>query len=278
MLTVSQLFIYPVKSLGGIAVSSAHITERGLQYDRRWMLVDETHTFLSQRDIAAMALFEVAINENGLLITHRMNNDVILLPFVPQTTETITVEVWDDQCTAIVVSHEANRWFSQRMGMNCKLVYMPDATHRMVDSNYSADNEIVSFADGYPMLLIGQSSLDDLNSKLEEKMTMQRFRPNIVFTGGEPFEEDVLDTFTINNIKFYGVKLCARCVVTTINPDTAAKGKEPLRTLAAYRMQNNKIYFGQNLLHKGEGIIQTGDAMEVLKRKETTYNFKQANG
>jgi len=276
MLTVSQLFIYPVKSLGGIAVDAAVVTDRGFQYDRRWMLIDEHNSFISQREMAAMALFDVAIQEDGLLVTHKPGGDAIHIPFEPQTNETLTVEVWSDRCKAIVVSHQANQWFSNKLGINCRLVYMPGAVKRRVDGRYAIDKEIVSFADGYPMLLIGQASLDDLNSRLDEQLTMRRFRPNIVFTGGEPFEEDVMEAFKINTILFYGVKLCARCVITTINPDTAVKGKEPLRTLATYRMKNNKIYFGQNLLHKGEGLIQVGDAMEVIKRKEAIRNFKQA--
>jgi len=267
MLTVSELFIYPIKSLGGIAVSSAAVTDRGLQYDRRWMLIDEQNTFLSQREVASMALFDVAIQEEGLSVTYKPDDDAILIPFEPQTNEMLTVEVWSDHCKGIVVSQEANQWFSDKLGIHCRLVYMPDIVKRRVDGRYAIDKEIVSFADGYPMLLIGQSSLDDLNSRLQEKLSMRRFRPNIVFTGGEPFEEDGLEAFKIKDILFHGVKLCARCVITTIDPDTARTGKEPLRTLATYRMRNNKIYFGQNLLHKGEGRIQVGDVIEVIKRE-----------
>jgi uncharacterized protein YcbX len=277
MLTVSKIFIYPIKSLGGIAVSSAFVTDRGLQYDRRWMLIDEHNTFLTQREIATMALFGVAIQKEDLLVTHKPGGAAILIPFKPQTNEMLTVEVWSDQCKAVVVSHEANQWFSDKLGINCRLVYMPDAVNRRVDGRYATNKEIVSFADGYPMLLIGQSSLDDLNSRLQEKLTIQRFRPNIVFTGGEPFEEDELEVFKIKDILFYGVKLCARCVVTTIHPDTAITGKEPLRTLATYRMRNNNIYFGQNLLHKGEGWIEIGDTIEVIKRKEGVMDFKQVD-
>src|SRR4051812_39061791 len=133
MLTVSELFIYPIKSLGGIAVSSALVTERGLQYDRRWMLIDENNTFLTQRELTAMALFDVAIQEDGLLVTHKPDGTAILIPFEPQTNETLTVEVWSDQCRAIVVSHEANQWFSDMLGINGRLVYMPDAVKRSVD-------------------------------------------------------------------------------------------------------------------------------------------------
>src|SRR3954464_14608093 len=125
MLIVSELFIYPIKSLGGIAVSSVLVTGRGLQYDRRWMLTDEQNVFLTQRELAAMALFDVAIQEDGLLVTHRLKDTAILIAFEPQTNETLTVEVWSDRCSAIVVSQGANQWFSDMLGVNCRLVYMP---------------------------------------------------------------------------------------------------------------------------------------------------------
>ena len=144
---------------------------------------------------------------------------------------------------------------------------MSDDVRREVDKSYAYHNEITSFADGYPFLLIGQSSLDHLNTMLEYPLTIQRFRPNIVFTGGIPHEEDIINHFRINDIDFYGVKLCARCVMTTVNPETGVKGKEPLRTLATYRMTGNKILFGQNLLHKGTGVIRVGDIIQIQSKQ-----------
>jgi len=267
MLTVSELFIYPVKSLGGIAVSSALLTDRGFQYDRRWMLVNEQNNFLTQRELPAMALLQVRITAEGLQVRHQENGAAILLPLQPQTSEMVMTAIWSDQCRAQIVSETANEWFSDMLSTRCRLVYMPDTSRRRVDSRYAHDKEITSFADGYPTLIIGQSSLDDLNSRLADAVTMHRFRPNIVFTGGNPYEEDEWEAFLINNLPFFGVKLCARCTITTINPATAEKGKEPLRTLAAYRMRRNKVYFGQNLLHKGEGMIKVGDEIKVESRR-----------
>jgi len=150
------------------------------------------------------------------------------------------------------------------MGIKCRLVHMPEETHREVDQRYAQPGMITSFSDAYPFLLIGQHSLDDLNTKLAEPLPMDRFRPNIVFTGGRPFEEDLMNHVKIAGIDFYGAKLCARCVLTTINQQTAVKAKEPLKTLASYRLKNKKILFGQNLIHKGTGIITIGDTLEVL--------------
>jgi len=140
---------------------------------------------------------------------------------------------------------------------------MPDNTQRRVDGRYAHNKEITSFSDGYPLMLIGQASLDDLNSRLQSPLPMNRFRPNIVFTGGDPFLEDSMKQFEINGVRFFGVKLCARCVITTIDQQTTEKAKEPLKTLSTYRSKNNKIYFGQNLLFHGSGTISIGDAITI---------------
>jgi uncharacterized protein YcbX len=139
---------------------------------------------------------------------------------------------------------------------------MPDDSQRPTDPRY-ADNNITSLSDGYPFMMIGQASLDELNSHLESDLPMNRFRPNMVFTGGTPYQEDTINEFIISGIHFNGVKLCARCNVTTINQDDASKGKEPLKTLARYRSKNKKIYFGQNVVHKGTGTIAVGDELSV---------------
>lgn len=263
MLTVSELFIYPIKSLGGIAVPAATITDRGFEHDRRWMLVDAQNNFLTQREFAAMALLQVALTADGLHAHHKINGSAIDIDFTPQTNETATAAIWEDLCKVQFVSAAADEWFSDMLSTKCRLVYMPDATRRNVEAPYAQHEEITSFSDGYPMLIIGQSSLDDLNRRLTEPLPINRFRPNIVFTGGNAFEEDRMKHFTINGIDFYGVKLCARCPIPTINQSNAEKSKEPLKTLATYRMKNNNVYFGQNLLHKGEGTLHIGDAITV---------------
>ena len=142
---------------------------------------------------------------------------------------------------------------------------MPDSIQRFVDKKYAKGNDITGFADAFPFLILGQSSLNDLNSRLKGALPINRFRPNIVFTGGKPYEEDVMEYFTINNIGFYGVKLCARCVIPTIDQDTGRKFKEPLKTLATYRQKDNKIYFGQNLLADNTGKIRVGDTIKIKK-------------
>ncbi len=268
MMTVSQLFIYPIKSLGGIELSSAEVLERGFKNDRRWMLVDANNQFMTQRELPAMALLKTAISNDRIIISNNHKPDEhIHIPAVNNSTKMIRVKIWDDECDSLEADANINNWFSFQLNQECKLVYMPDESLRKVDTKYASGEEITSFSDGYPLLLIGQASLDDLNSRLADKLPINRFRPNIVFSGGHAFEEDEMEEFVVNDIHFFGVKLCARCVVTTINQEKAEKNKEPLKTLATYRQHNNKIYFGQNLLHKGTGTIRVNDSIEIIKKK-----------
>jgi uncharacterized protein len=271
--SVSQLFIYPIKSLHGIAIQSAKITDRGLQYDRRFLLIDKNNGFLTQRAFPKMALLQTAIEGDNLFVFHKDSfKNKLELPLAPEpANEKMVVRIWDDDCEAQFISKRADDWFSGQLKVDCRLVYMPDATERKVDKKYSLNNDITNFSDGYPILIIGQASLDDLNSRLTEPLPVNRFRPNIVFTGGTPYEEDGMEHFIINDLDFYGVKPSARCVVTTTNQETGVAGKEPLKTLATYRSKNNKVYFGQNVLMKGEGKINVGDPIEIIKQNQISF-------
>jgi uncharacterized protein YcbX len=264
MLQISELYIYPIKSLAGIAVTKALVTKTGFEYDRRWMLVDENCRFISQREVSEMALLQVSVRDNGLMVTHKTKSDSTIIPFQSAGRQ-VEVTVWDDTCMAEYVSAETDKWFSDMLGLNCRLVYMPDETKRVVDQRYAPADAITSFSDAYPFLIVGQASLDNLNSRLDQALPMNRFRPNIVFTGGQPYEEDRIAHFTVNDIDFFGVKLCARCNIITIDQETAQSAKEPTKTLAGYRKKNNKILFGQNLVHEGAGIIAIGDHMQIMR-------------
>jgi uncharacterized protein YcbX len=265
MLTVSELYIYPIKSIGGISVPLATLTDRGFTHDRRWMLVDENNRFLSQRELPQMALLQSSFDKKNIVVTHKISGEKFSFDITQHSGEIITVTIWDDSCPVLPVSHAANEWFSDTLKTNCKLVYMPDYSQRLVEAKYASDGEITSLSDGYPLLIIGQSSLDDLNERLQEKLLMDRFRPNIVFTGGTPYQEDDLKHFRIGSINLFGVKPCARCPITTTNQQTAERSKEPLKTLATYRQRNNNVYFGQNVLYKGNGEIAIGDEIENLE-------------
>lgn len=272
MLKVSQLFVYPIKSLGGISVTATEVRDRGFQFDRRWMLIDGENKFLSQRTVAEMSLLKVNFLENGLKVYHIQEpDDWLFIPFFPETKESTQVKIWDDVCEAYHVGRQIDEWFSKKLSLPCRLVYMPEETKRLVEPDYGATTEITSFTDGYPVMMIGERSLTDVNNRLEKPLPMNRFRPSLVFSGGEPFFEDKMSHFSIGGIQFFGVKLSSRCIVTTIDQNSATKGIEPLKTLATYRKKNNKIYFGQNLYYKGEGKIKVGDIITVHKLKESIF-------
>jgi uncharacterized protein len=260
-LKLSQIWIYPVKSLGGISLTSSKVMPKGLQYDRRWMLVDSDGKFLTQRVHPTMALFKLTFDNDRLLIRYQ-GKSLHLTPG-EKLSDSMRVTIWDDVVSAYEVNISYSEWFSQILGFPCKLVFFPEQNERQVDPVYKVNDEHVSLADAYPFLIIGQASLDDLNNRLSSPVPMNRFRPNFVFTGGSAYEEDGWRNFTIGETNFIGVKPCARCVLTTVNQDTAEKGVEPLKTLSTYRKRENKIYFGQNLVALNYDVIKVGDSIRL---------------
>jgi uncharacterized protein len=278
MLKLSEIYIYPIKPLGGIRIEKANITSRGLENDRRFMLVDANGRFLSQREYPQLAIFQTEIEGDFLKITNKNNGDslkillqysLIQTGYAPRH-HSLIVQIWDDTTTAIEVNQEASQWFTQALGIPTRLVYMHEESQRKTDAQYAlTGEEITSFSDGYPILIVGQSSLNDLNNRLGNPVNINRFRPNFVFTNGEPFEEDAWHEFTVGDVRFFGVKPCARCIMTTINQETGEKsGKEPLLTLNKYRKAGNKILFGQNVLISQLGSVKIGDSIEVKNRKK----------
>jgi hypothetical protein len=264
MLTLSEINIYPIKSLGGISLQSSEVEERGLKYDRRWVLVNESNTFFTQRDFPEMALIKVAVEQEGLKLQHKTKNiEPLSIPFSFRHSKKDKVIIWADTVTGEFYNNQIDEWFSDIIGIKCHLVKMPESTQRTVDKKY-AENKIVSFADGYPFMIIGQASLDDLNSRIEKPLQMNRFRTNFVFIGGKPFEEDTWKKFTIGNVKFEAVKHCARCVITTTDQETAERADEPLFTLSKYRKIDNKVMFGMNLICDSIGKVSVGDKITLL--------------
>jgi uncharacterized protein YcbX len=258
---LSEIWLHPVKSLGGQRVGEARVLGKGLEYDRRWMLIDSNHQFLTQRVLPALALFQVRI-ENGHLALHfqksseRMSLDARIGDLMAAT-------VWNDTVEVHRCSNEVDEWFSEHVHQEVRLVAFPETSPRQVDVQYSASGDWVSLADGYPFLIIGQASLDDLNSRLQSPVPMNRFRPNFVFTGGEAYEEDTWREFSVGTINFLGVKPCSRCVMVTVDQATGQGGVEPLATLSRYRKQNGKVYFGQNVLARSNGTVREGDKIVI---------------
>jgi uncharacterized protein YcbX len=259
--TLTEIWIYPIKSLGGIRVKESEVWIKGLKHDRRWMLVDEKDGFLTQRTHPALALFKLSPTDQGFQIYHEGEEKQLRIQ--PATGDPIRSHVWDDEVEVIEADTLLSDWFSTHLGFRVRLVQFPESHARPVDARYAHANEQVSLADGYPLLLIGEASLVDLNKRLPSPVPMNRFRPNLVFSGGHAYEEDAWKEFRIGESLFKGVKPCSRCVLTTIDQDTGAQGKEPLATLASYRKKENKIYFGQNVLALNEKTIYEGATIHV---------------
>lgn len=262
MITVTALTIYPVKSLAGIAVERSKVDIMGLKHDRRWMLVSPEGDFLSQRKLPQMALIQPKFIKRQLILTHPTHPDLLVAKANLQ--KTMQVTIWKDKVTAQRINEQADKWLTKILKTPCHLVYIPDNEIRQCDLDYAKQGERTGFADGFPILLISNASLDDLNQRLDQPVEMKRFRPNIVVEGCDAFAEDKWENFTLGNLTMRGVKPCSRCVLTTVNPETGKKSDdmEPLKTLMRYRKQGNSVYFGQNVIHTATGEIRVGDPVK----------------
>lgn len=284
MLRLSQINIYPVKSLDGYSPQSARVERQGLQYDRRWMITDLDGQFMTQRTHGKMALLRATLEAGHLVIAEKQHEaNRIAIPINQAALTNCGVVVWNDTVQAAQTTPEANAWLSDFLGMSCQLVYLPETSHRAVDAAYNRGDDRVSFADGYPFLLLGEASMQELNNRLEEKgrptavdqadvapLSIRRFRANLIFSGGVPYQEDTFADFRIGEVDFVGVKNCSRCVLVTRDPDTGVAGTEPLATLAAYRQKGNKVLFGQNVVWnfqawQGENPpeVRVGDTLTI---------------
>jgi uncharacterized protein YcbX len=264
-LFVQNLYLYPIKSLGGISVPEALVEERGFRYDRRWMLVDKKGDFVTQRQHPQLALLQVSLSKTQLEVVSKGDpSQRIAFDLGLVSDQELQVSIWGDQVLARVVSAEVSRWFSDFLQMELDLVVMPESSQRKMDPRYAVQGESVSFADGMPYVIIGQSSLDELNGRLADPVGMDRFRPNLVFSGGEAYAEDQFKQLQIGEVEFQVVKPCARCVMITVDQEKGTKGKEPLATLATYRSQGSKVYFGQNAVALTQGIVRVGDPIQQL--------------
>ena len=275
---ISEINIYPIKSLKGISLDSAIVEERGLQYDRRWMLTTPDGMFFTQREFPRMATMSVWIEDDGsgLGVEAERFGDVFV-PLEPDTGNKQHVTIWQSVCEGEVYGAALNEWFSDVIGTECQLVYMPDDSRRSVNELFNRNDDVVSFADGYPVLVIGEASLEDLNWRLDDKVPMNRFRPNLVVSGSDAFAEDNWNKIRIGDAEFRSSKPCARCVMTTVDQEYGEfAGKEPLKTLASYRMAKNvmpervtalgmsdtAVLFGQNLIAENFGAtIRVGDEL-----------------
>lgn len=261
---LSELYIYPVKSCKGMSLRSLHVGAKGPAMDRRWMVVDSSGRFLSQRSVIKMALIHANLDDHYLFLSAPGKVPLMLLHHPVGTP--CEVVVWNDKCLAHDMGDQAAAWVSEFLEQDARLVFLPESSVRRVNEKYSttADDQ-VSFADGFPFLLISQASLADLSERAGVQLRMNRFRPNLVISNCEPYEEDSWKKVRIGEIIFHFVKPCSRCVITTINQERAEAGSEPLATLASFRKTDGKVLFGQNLVHEGFGMLEVGAEVEILE-------------
>jgi uncharacterized protein YcbX len=255
---LAEIHVYPLKGARGIALPHADVCASGLRHDRRFMLVDEEGQFLTQREHARLALITTAIHEDSLQLG--IGDTLTEIELAPKGRRT-RVRVWDDETDAVEVPGPSASLLSSYLGVSCRLVFMPDDVVRPVDPRYARSGDKVGFADGFPVLLASLSSLSDLNSRLPIPVPMNRFRANFVVEGGDAFEEDAHTHVRIGALAFRMPKRCSRCQVVTVDQGNATVGKEPLKTLASYRSDANKVYFAQNLIPDAEGKVRVGDAV-----------------
>lgn len=260
---IVSIHIYPIKGLKGIQIRESWVFQKGLEYDRRWMLIDENNNFLSQRTQREMALFTTAINGSEIKVSYK--NEGCSFNIEEEFGELLSGKVWDSTATFREVNAAASKWFSDQLGHKARLVKQCDAKPRVkVYSNKVGETE-VSLADGYPMLLLGTASMDLLNSKLEESVDIDRFRANLIVDTEIPHVEDNWKEISIGSSQIEIIKPCARCQVVNINQSTSDSSKHVLKALSTYRKVDNKIYFGANASCLEEGLIKVGDLISLVE-------------
>ena len=266
-LIISELAIYPVKSMRQVQLKKSPLQFSGLKHDRRWMVVDSNGVMITQRKVARLCLIQPKLIHPEIDCSLTLNAPEMpeIEVRVPDGPTKRSVKVWDDECNAYDGGDEVANWLSQFLDIESRLVFFPDNEIRIVDQTYARPEDQTAFSDGFPILLTSQASLDDLNSRMDEAIPMARFRPNIVVSGCEAFAEDDWQQLKVGDVTLRIVKPCGRCIIPSIDIATAARCKEPIKTLVAYRKRDNEIFFGQNAVANGEGIVEVGMKVEVIE-------------
>lgn len=262
-INLTSIHVYPIKSTAGIELDRSFVELGGLSFDRRFILSDLAGDFISARKYPQMLHFRTAILQDGLYIVAPDGDSIrVNLPELFQNYR--QVNVWGTEINAQLCGPQFDEWFSNKLDVQCQLLYFGDQSERGTPSH---PDKPVAFADGYPLLLISEGSLQDLSERAEQQFSMAQFRPNIVVSGCDPYAEDNWTSIRIGEVVFDIVKPCTRCIMTTYNPTTLKRytGSEPLKTLAGYRRnKKGEVEFGQNIIPRNEGIIQAGDTVELL--------------
>ena len=270
---IAALAVYPVKSCRGIALDEAVLTARGLRHDRRWMIVDETGRFRSQRELPQLATLRAAIDGDRLRLG--IGGEEAALPLDDDAGEPVTVTVWRDTVEAVRPDPAVDGLLSRWLGRPVRLVRFPESSHRPCDPAFAEPGSHTAFADGFPVLVTGEGSLAELNEALAERgaepVPMTRFRPNLVLAGAPPRAEDSHRRLELGGgVALDLVKPCDRCVVTTVDQETGERHvSEPIATLGRIRRnpRTRGVMFGQNavpVLPAGETVLRVGQRVSLV--------------
>lgn len=264
-MTLERIFIHPLKSGGGLEVSSWPLDALGLVHDRRLMLVDEAGTFVTLRGTPKLVTLRprALTPTDHALVLEAPGLPPLSVPLEPSP-DTLEVQVWSDWVRASHLSAEADAWSSEALGKRVRLVLVDPTFHRQVDLRFAPPDTAVGFADGFPLLLVGSASLEALSERLGHPVEAQRFRPNLVVKTSTPHEEDAWRKIRIGHVEIDLVKPCARCVGINVDPHSGHTSREPLRTLSTYRKRERDVFFGYNALHRNLGTLTIGDPVQVL--------------
>jgi uncharacterized protein YcbX len=260
-----EINVYPIKSCGRIGRETAVVEARGLAGDRRYMLVDENGEFLTQRRHSRMALIRAVDEGTQGFRVEAPGREPLRLPWGWPEGAPLEVTIWRSRVEATAVAPEIGAWFSDFLGLPCRLVFLSEHQHRAVPNEAARFDDEVGFADAAPLLVISDASLADLNARLPAPLSMRRFRPNLVVTADQPFAEDGWKRMRIGDVDLEVAWASARCVLTTLDPDTGVPDPrgEPLRTLRGFRRGPRGVLFGQNVIPRKLGTIRVGDSVEV---------------
>ncbi len=262
---ISDIIHYPVKALAGNHLAFSEIQNRGLKDDRRLMLIDKNNKFVSQRSYPLLSQIEAGINEDFIILKDKRSDQLIKHPFELRLDKT-TVGIWGTEVTSHrFINTELDDWISDQIGEKLRFVYMDESDHRHINPDYAAKDELVSFADGYPILICNTASLEAFNSTISSPISMDHFRPNIVIEHNIPWEEDQWKRIRIGGVVIRIAKPCARCIVTNIDPTTGIAGNSVLNDLGKIRLVDNKVLFGMNAIAEEMGTIRLGDQVELIE-------------
>jgi len=273
MQSLTDIYIYPIKSVKAISQPAALVEEKGLSFDRRYMIIDLDGQFITGRTHPQLTQIDVQLSQQKLHLTAPGMAQLTINP-EQFSTEMLSSEIWETAVDALHCHRDYDDWFSTYLDQPCQLVFFAENSQRFIKNRETQ----VAFADGYPLLLINQTSVEQLNQKLDMPVNALHFRPNIVIKGDTPFIEDSWSRIKIGEVEFEVSKPCSRCLFINVDPKTGiAAPSEPLATLSTFRYHQGDVDFGQNLIPLNSGMIRIGDELQVLATQDPVVYGSQGD-